>query len=354
MIKNNCRYFLGDRPCDPHKQFNVHCETCNYFQPIRERILIIKLGAAGDVIRTTPILHRVKKEFPSSFITWLTDYPELLPKQVDEKIKFSERSVDWISARTFDICFNLDKDREAIAVVEKLKCIKKFGFGMDEYGRACALNTMAEQKLLTGVFNDISKHNTKSYPQEIFEICGYEFEGEKYIIDYQSSRDFGFKKPRSKAIIGFNTGCGSRWPSRLWPIEYWQELAELTIKAELEFVWLGGPEEFERNNELQKIIGGKYFGVLPMQDYISLVNQCDLVVTQVTMALHIALGLGKKVVLLNNIFNKNEFEMYSLGVIVEPDRPCGCYYTPVCPHESMRSINPRRVMAEILKLITNV
>jgi len=241
MIKNNCRYFLGDRPCEPHKQYNVHCESCNYFQPIKERILIIKLGAAGDVIRTTPILHRLKKEYPSSSIAWLTDYPELLPKQVDEKVKYSERSMGWITARTFDLCYNLDKDREAIAIMERLKCKQKYGFGMDEYGKACALNPKAEHKLLTGVFNDMSKQNTKSYPQEIFEICGYDYQGEKYIIDTISKRDFLID--RSNKIIGFNTGCGSRWPSRLWPMEYWRELAEATSRAGLEYIWLGGPEE---------------------------------------------------------------------------------------------------------------
>jgi heptosyltransferase-2 len=329
----------------------VHCESCNYFQPIKERILIIKLGAAGDVIRTTPILHRLKKEYPSSSIAWLTDYPELLPKQVDEKVKYSERSMGWITARTFDLCYNLDKDREAIAIMERLKCKQKYGFGMDEYGKACALNPKAEHKLLTGVFNDMSKQNTKSYPQEIFEICGYDYQGEKYIIDTISKRDFLID--RSNKIIGFNTGCGSRWPSRLWPMEYWRELAEATSRAGLEYIWLGGPEEHERNTELQKNMGGKYFGVLPLQEYIALVGHCDLVVTQVTMTLHIALGMGKKVVLLNNIFNRHEFEMYDLGVIIEPEPLCGCYYSPVCPHDSMRSISPKKVMFEVLELLKN-
>jgi heptosyltransferase-2 len=167
-----------------------------------------------------PILHRLKKEYPFSYITWISDYPELLPVQVDEKIKFSDRTVSWIATRTFDICLNLDKDHEAIAIIERLMCEHKYGFGMDEYGRACALNPMAEQKLLTGIFNDISKQNTKSYPQEIFEIYGYRFEGEKYIIKNTSTRDF--RLDQSRQVIGFNTGCGSRWPSRLWPMEYWQ------------------------------------------------------------------------------------------------------------------------------------
>jgi len=44
------------------------------------------------------------------------------------------------------------------------------------------------------------------------------------------------------------------------------------------------------------------------------------------MTLHIAIGLGKQVILLNNIFNKNEFYLYEKGTIIEPKLSCvGCY-----------------------------
>ena len=53
------------------------------------------------------------------------------------------------------------------------------------------------------------------------------------------------------------------------------------------------------------------------------------------MALHIAIGLSKHVVLLNNIFNKNEFHLYGKGKIIEPAVNCiGCYkkeYDGNCP-----------------------
>ena len=36
------------------------------------RILIIKLDAVGDVLRTTSLLHALKKQYPASHISWLT------------------------------------------------------------------------------------------------------------------------------------------------------------------------------------------------------------------------------------------------------------------------------------------
>jgi ADP-heptose:LPS heptosyltransferase len=332
---------MGDRPCQPHKQYGVHCTDCTYYQPVQARILIIKLGAAGDVIRTTPILHRLKKDYPLSYITWLTDYPELLPMQADEKIKFSERSGGWITARTFDICYNLDKDREAISIIERLQCKNKFGFGMDEYGKVRAINQRAVPKFLAGVFDDVSRQNKKSYPQEIFEICGFDYQGEKYLLDNVVSRAWGIDHTRR--IVGLNTGCGSRWKSRLWPDKNWISLSRILQEDGNTVLWLGGPDEDQKNVDFQKQSGGIYLGYFPYREFISLIAECDILVTQVTSALHIAIGLQRRIVLMNNIFNSHEFELYGLGEIIGPSKPCGCYYSSECPHDSMSQITPEHV-----------
>jgi heptosyltransferase-2 len=59
-------------------------------------------------------------------------------------------------------------------------------------------------------------------------------------------------------------------------------------------------------------------------------NQCDAVVSAVTMGMHIAIGLKKPLVLMNNIFNPYEFELYGRGEIVEPNKECKCYFSPKC------------------------
>ena len=37
------------------------------------KIVIIKLGELGDVLRTTPILEAIKAKYPDSEITWITE-----------------------------------------------------------------------------------------------------------------------------------------------------------------------------------------------------------------------------------------------------------------------------------------
>ena len=79
-----------------------------------------------------------------------------------------------------------------------------------------------------------------------------------------------------------------------------------------------------------------YYGYYPLNGFINIAKQCRIVVIHVTMTPHIAIGLEKRIVLMNNIFNKYVFELYGLGEIVEPLLPCGCYFNSVCDHKSTR------------------
>ena len=52
MIRNDCVYFKGETPCI----YRRLCDQCPYFRPFQTKILIIKRGAMGDVLRTTALL----------------------------------------------------------------------------------------------------------------------------------------------------------------------------------------------------------------------------------------------------------------------------------------------------------
>ncbi len=352
LVKVDCRFYKGDIPCKPHKETGVHCENCGYYSKVSMNILIIKLGAVGDVIRTTPLIRKLKELYPESNICWLTYTPEILSKDwVDNSLQLNSENIEIIKAINFNWLINLDKDKIAIALTKNISAEKKSGFTMDEWGNASPISNQAEEhKWLTGIFNDISKQNKKHYVQEIFEICGFDFNNEEYILDVKDKK-IEWSIDKSKKIVGLNTGCGGRWTSRLWPDEYWIELARNLKTDGFEVVFLGGEQEHEKNLLLSRKTGGKYFGHFTLDKFISLVNECDLIVTAVTMAMHIAVGLKKKLVLFNNIFNKNEFYLYNRGVILEPEFECDCYYTPVCPNNCMQYIYPNKVSKEILSIL---
>jgi heptosyltransferase-2 len=333
IIHTDCRHFRGDIPCKPNKEYGVHCDGCDYYDPIKENILIIKLGAAGDVLRTTPLLYKLKSSYPQSRIWWLTQSPDLVPSShVDKILAWNPENLEILSEVGISLLINLDKDHHACALANRLSAEEKMGFLLSPNGVTVPADQNAVRKYETGVFDDVSIANKKSYPEELFEICGYRFSGEKYIIDVPDEKDF----PRldlSRPLVGMNTGAGIRWTSRLWSTGHWAELAKKLHAKGYNVLLLGGPDEDSRNKEIQNLSGGtaQYIGYFPLKTFISLVNKCDTVISGVTMAFHIAVALEKKIVLINNIFNKYEFgDLYGLGKIVEPDKPCICYFRGTC------------------------
>ncbi len=354
IIKNDCIYYKGDIPCLPHKLKGNHCENCPDYQKIDINVLIIKLGAIGDVIRTTPILRKIKSLYPQSSITWLTYTPEILSNNwVDNILNVNLENLEYIKNIKFDWLINLDKDKLAISLTNHIEAVKKSGFTIDKYGHAKPFSTSPEEhKWLTGLFDDINKANTKHYVEEMFDICGFHFNDEEYILETED-KALDFSIDYSKKIIGLNTGCGGRWTSRLWPIEHWIKLAKDLLLLGYEVIILGGEQEHQKNLLIAKESSAKYFGFFPLTDFVNIINKCEIIVTAVTMAMHLAIGLKKKLVLFNNIFNKNEFYLYNRGIILEPEFECDCYFVPECPNNCMQYIYPEKVVKSINLLSRN-
>jgi ADP-heptose:LPS heptosyltransferase len=294
--KSDCLHFKGHIPCKPHKEHGYHCKECVAYAPVSKRILIIKLGAIGDVIRTTPLVVKYKSLYPNCKITWLTWTPDILPaSQIDEILKWDYNSILYTQQGTWDIAINLDKEKEAGALLKVLDAKEKYGFVLKD-NEIQPINSLADHKFSTGMFDDVSKANTKSYLQEIFEICGFQHQGEPYLMDTHSNKGYVWNLPKGKKIIGMNTGCGGRWTTRLWSIDKWVELVALVKEQhpDAEILLLGGEAEDARNQEIQQRSGALYLGYYSLFEFINLVNHCDAVITQVTYGHAYYIGIGQK------------------------------------------------------------
>ena len=333
LVHPDCRHYRGDLPCRPNKTDGYVCDGCPVYAPVTQRVLIIKLGAIGDVIRTTPLLRRLRQERPGCYITWLTLTPAILPQgEVDEILKFDYASALQLQARRFDVAINLDKEKEACALLLNVDATEKFGYTLRPYdGVAWPINELANHKYLTGVFDQLSLANTKPYVQEIFELCGFDFRGEEYVFDTHDDKNYDWSRlPATGPRIGLNTGCGDRWTTRLWSTEKWIELITGLQAAGYTPVLLGGEAEDARNRELHQATGAAYLGTFPLPQFINLMNHMDGIVTQVTMGMHISIALRKPTILMNNIFNPHEFDLYGRGQLVQPNRDCVCFYRGSC------------------------
>ena len=398
-VKYDCSHFEGHIPCKPNKQFDVQCDNCSHYdkdisviinldtqklllqeiykicdftkenivteKPIMPKnvtkILLIKLGAIGDVIRTTPLLEKYKNEYGDCHFSWITHSPQVVPKdEVDLIYKWNESSVSLLANQEFDIAINLDKDQEACMLLSHVNAKDKFGFIWQD-GHINIATEKAENKLITGLFDHISKKNRKNYLEEIFEICHFEFNKEEYLInlneDLSNQWKEKFKRLASgKTIIGLNTGCGLRWKTRLWPKDYWVELIKDLEKQGYFCLLMGGPDEDETNRYYQSKTGATYLGTFSLEEFIAITNNTDIIVTPVSMMMHIALALKKQLMLFHNIFNVHEFELYGRGVIIEPTSGCDCYFGNSCSREKrcMNDISVQDVLSNIVVLNKNL
>src|SRR5690349_5137648 len=87
-------------------------------------ILIIKLGATGDVVRTTPLLRRVNGN-----VTWVTAAKNTVLLQ---NLSAELRCLSWEQRETardrnYDLAINLEDDLESALFLKSLTVGKLFG-----------------------------------------------------------------------------------------------------------------------------------------------------------------------------------------------------------------------------------
>ena len=334
-----------------------------------KRILIVKLAAIGDVLRTTPLLSGLKRAYPQSHITWVVDKEALsLLKNnphIDRLLPFDLPSLLPLELETFDLVIGLEKEPRGAALASKVQAREKKGFGLGPEGNVFPLNRASEYAFFLGLSDELKFHrNQKTYPELIFEAAELDYQKDEYLLFLPPedrafadtfARRVGLKK--GGQIIGLNTGAGDVFANKAWTLDgYLQVIRALKKLPKTRLLLLGGPRERERNREILRktkgaVIDTGYDNTL--DQFSALVNLCDLVVTGDTTALHLAIGLKKRVLALFGPTCAQEIELYGRGEkIISPLScvPCyrrSCSVLPNC----MEAIRAGEVMKKIGALL---
>jgi ADP-heptose:LPS heptosyltransferase len=324
---------------------------------VKRRGIIIKLGAAGDVLRTTPLLHALDPLGTGTKILWITHSPELMPSEACDAVRPTAATLARVIAGHWDFCWNLDKDPEACAIAASTKATEYRGYTLRN-GVPYPADQAAWHKFATGIDDPYSRANKQSYVEEIFDIVGLPYQKEEYWLRSPAlSAQIRARELLPKSgVVGLNIGAGKRWPSRIWPAHYWIELIELLKNRGFSPVLLGGPEEAEMSERLVAKTGCVASGIQSLEVFYAMIAQCECVVTAVTMAMHLAIGARTPLVLVNNIFNSYEFELYGRGEIIGPPVPCDCHYSGVCRtgRNCINEIVPATVFEAVLRSTASI
>jgi heptosyltransferase-2 len=344
VVSYDCRFFLGDRPCVWHKSEGAICQ-CTHYEPVSGCILIVKLDAMGDMLRTTCLLPDLAEAHPGAAFVWVTG-PESVPllennPYLTEVIAYGPDSLVQLAARQFDRVINLDAGKTSCALATLARADVKSGFVLDSKGCVKPTCAAAETWLKMGVFDDLKKQNSRTYQEIMCAILDIPETNLRYVLhltDEERTRakehlaDLGVSL--DKPVIGLNTGGGGRWALKQWREDAFVELIDRLHEehgSAVQILLLGGTAEKERNQRIAPRASSPVVDTgsdNEVRHFASLVSHCDVVVSGDTLAMHIAIALGRRVVVLFGPTSAAEIELFGLGRKVVPDMEClVCYKT---------------------------
>ncbi len=257
-------------------------------------ILIVKLGATGDVVRTTPLLRRL-----SGSVTWITAATNgvFLDGLADNLRHFSWEARARALDIPYDLAINLEDTLEVALFLKNLRPAEIFGAYADSSGRLrytdnsrcwfdlSLISSYGRQKA-----DRLKLLNRQTYQELIFTSLGLRFAGEPYLLP----------KPIETGLSGdiaIAPDAGHVWPMKKWA--YYEEL-----KQQLE----------DR---------GLIVNVLPKRpsllEHLSDVRSHQCLVGGDSLPMHLALGSGTPCVTLFTC--TSPWEIYDYGIqkkIVSP------------------------------------
>ena len=310
------------------------------------KVLLVKLGALGDVLRTTPLLEGLRKKYGACDVTWLVEgrHRSVLERNpYIGRLQSLESDRDWKND-DYDLVINLDKEPEALDAFMEAKAAKKNGFGRDANGQLCAADSQSDYAYRLGLDDELKfRMNQKSYQEICFEQVGLRFDKEEYQFSPEA-RDLslanealaarGFRPKKGARVVGINTGSGTRFAGKRLPIESYKILAEkLAGDLGATVFLLGGQDEAERNTWIAKNVRTPVVetGSHPIPVFAGIVAVCDLVITGDTTALHIAIAVKTPVLSYFASTCASEIELYGRGRKVISSIECAPCYKKICP-----------------------
>jgi heptosyltransferase II len=183
------------------------------------RILIVKLGATGDVVRTTTLLQVLNGE-----IHWLTS--DLNKVMLQGSSKISE-IIPWsrcekLLGRHYDIVINLEDDREPAELISRLTYGELFGAYLnasDKMEYTENLNEWFDLSLISRFgrkkADELKLMNRKTFQEMLFKGLGFSFKGEAYHLPDPEPTDL-------EGDIAIAPDSGAVWPMKKWA--YYDEL----------------------------------------------------------------------------------------------------------------------------------
>ncbi|HXY69867.1 MAG TPA: glycosyltransferase family 9 protein [Gemmatimonadales bacterium] len=340
-------------------------------------VALIKLGALGDVVRTTSLVPGLKRLDPAMELTWITDAAAAplvgyhgdvrFVRTPDEPGAWRETQFDWV--------ISLDDSRVACHLASLLRSLQLSGayraadgslrytpdleawFGMG------LLRPEEEGGLAEA--NRLKQANTRTFGEILFEGLrlpgpverplvqvppAARVEAGRVMVDLGALTGTDLAGERRGPVVALNTGAGGRWKYKSWGEEQTAQLAaRLHDELGATVLVAGGVDEVVRNARIVAAADRPHVLAAPVVPdllvFTALLGRCDAVVTSDSLAMHLSLSQGVRTIAFFGPTSDAEIDLFGLGEKVATSLPCRRCYLADCdvrPH-CMESIGVARL-----------
>lgn len=342
------------------------------------RVLIVKLGAIGDVVHTLPALAALRRALPESHLAWVVERggaARLLKDNpaIDELIEVDTRgwrksllsgetqkairsALSRLRSNRFDVALDFQGLLKSSVMARLSGATRRIGFASDALREPASAWFLTEQVKVDDHDHIIKKnlalveHLGFSVGDEYEFPIGLSSDDERFAAEQLDQRD--------GAVAIINPGGG--WPTKLWSVEGFAEIADRLWAA---YGWRSvvtyGPSE---ESLAQSVVRAAKSGAVEMlgsslKEFFALARQAKLFIGGDTGPLHLAAAAGTPIVGIygptparrNGPFAKDDVVVERFDLDCRTD----CFRRS-CSHTSCMNIPVEAVWQAVTKRVTRL
>ncbi len=308
------------------------------------KILIIKFGALGDVVRTAYILPGLHRKYNNPAVTWLTSpgsFELLRFNPYISDIATPEFRLARVCETKFDLVISLDDEADILKYIDGLKFRDLIGAylqdGVAQYTASAAawfdmglISRFGKEKA-----DALKKENKREHNQIFADMFGITINAPLFfnspVIEEKSARLFD----RNCFNIGLNSGAGARWRSKQLSLPETISLIRILLSRSIQgkrtrVYLLGGREETVRHDGIRAAVRSDWLfdagNDNSLLEFAAVIRGCDYVISSDSLALHLAIAQNIRNLSFFAPTSAEEIGTFGTGVKLASLAPDYCCY----------------------------
>ena len=319
------------------------------------KVLIIKLGALGDVLLATPHIERIWEAHKGEAVWLLTapqfgglfeNHPGISVQTFPRKgVRAMLSLLFWLVRMRFDVVYDLQgSERSGVMSVVSM-ARKRIGMGYRwPYNRHVSIKEYSDEHIFDRlnrvlVMGGLSPAGPRPtlYPAK---------EDKRKVERWMA--EHGLEKG---GFVVCHAGSSGRWASKRWP--FYGQLGEMLERRGVRVVWIGAAEDQNINSSLAKRLGIDATGIFSIFELSLLAQNARFALVNDSGPMHILSTANKPVYA---FFGPTDWRRHhAIGQrerVFVGKADCAPCYLGSCPRSPdracLRSIEPEQVMERLL------